>query len=800
MRVKALAGFLAVATPLLGVAAPQTQSTTSSSRNGIAVGAPKVYEESALRAMLEAAEKQLAEIRAISSTAVEAAVGKIQGTRQETTSFSLTAQPLPVPGSTTSSERTLNASGELVTSKITDNIASPQISPTPAPLPTPGALTTTGFGLGARDLLTEQTALAYQIATLRLALARATTDRLTGLTLAPKAVQGLAPTSGAAQSGKPATAATAPPIRVVPRYPFVLGFSVGIDRPVKDHLAEVELTLQLSGTARGDIVDDKSPRPLSLVAALPAKDAYNVAAITDSSVNIGAAQIVSVVQLGASFLRSRKTYYVVRDVDTIATEAHSTNAREVKVRWQFRPVLGRRTVEPGPRQVFVVLTVDEQRFDDLKLTATAKTGWSRLSRQGVVQKPREAYLDVPLGEIGYWEIFSTEAQMPLIDDAKLTLLSDSRAYVEASGAFLSPESKVFVGNLTLDRGTGLELSRENNLAFVVPLQDLATAADVFLSNRFLRAGPLRAASQGQITLRPGNCSYAPDTVGSCCSAVPISGSDKYRVTADLEADSLPSINRLVAIAGDTVLTGSADLHQRTFGLNIKLYPAGEPRAWDRGTIKIRPLMSVQFEVPTAAIRKQPKLVIREIFGGPERRVECALPLLPWVETASVVARDKDAATIALQGRALRQLKTVLMGAKRLKLPDEALDVTDAMILLRVPWSELLGVEKLLTRNDDAWQVVAFNEKPQARRPTIATKVSVVEGFSGVVEIEGDDLDSVKKVSFEDLELESKVEKSRIAIYIVSRVTEKVAPRTLRLDLVDGSKQYLPITITAKPTA
>ena len=101
---------------------------------------------------------------------------------------------------------------------------------------------------------------------------------------------------------------------------------------------------------------------------LPQEKTYNVASITDKSGSIGAGAILGVVNAGGSFLWGRKKFFIVQDQDTLAFHggvvgpiANCSNivptvgsaVERRKFSWRFKPVLGRKYVRAGIRQVFV---------------------------------------------------------------------------------------------------------------------------------------------------------------------------------------------------------------------------------------------------------------------------------------------------------------------------------------------------------------------------------------------------------------------------------------------------------------
>lgn len=761
----------------------------ASTANGIHVSAPKVYEERTLRAMLEQAEAQLASLRPISGTKVESAIGAVQGVSQSSSVFSLTATGVAQPAVDTQTTQG-RVDGNLTTTGVIETEKVAGAAPAAPSAPTASAFTPTGYGLSARDLLSEQVALSYQIASLRLALERAASDRLNSLDY-----------SDAAAERHQADTTT------VPRRPVVLGFTIGIDRPPAGAVAEIDITLDLDARELREDLDADAARKnpgITLIAVLPTKEAYNVAAVTERGANIGAGQVVSAFQLGAGFFGSRKTYYIVRDADTVSTFRRGDEPNQIHIGWQFRPVLGRKVVESGPRQVWVVLGIDDTRYDTagFSLSASATTRWSRIGRGGVVGRKGREQNEPPVS-LGYWQVFTSEQLQPWVQRADLIPLSSTRGLVTVSGHFFSPESKVLVNDLTIDRSNGLTFNDEDAISLVLPLLDVARADDLHLMNRYLAPTPIRRRDAKTVTkqLSAGDlpCSASELRLeGHCCvSRKPVNG--RYTVRAKLEGDPLPRLQDLLALAGDTVVSGAATARTDRFGeisvLGIR---------WT----DFRPLqerdpkpqsMEVAFELPTSALREGTDLRIKEVFGGPSQSLRCALP--PVTRVDRIVALEEkggDGAKhtlIAIQGRALSRLEHIRQGTTTLDL----LEITDDLALALVPSAIVKGPEVLLLETKDEELILAPLAKPKAevKKPVFSTLPAVMQHFSGPVSIPGDGFDDIRAVLFEGKALEMKVDGKNLVVHLVSTVTEHAATRALTVRLSDDST--VPLTVTVRPT-
>src|SRR6266481_3755407 len=76
---------------------------------GIEVGDPKVYDDSLLQQMLNAAEARLMSLQILDQTGISARLGAITGARQSISSFALSVAGPPLPGVTTTSNGATNS-------------------------------------------------------------------------------------------------------------------------------------------------------------------------------------------------------------------------------------------------------------------------------------------------------------------------------------------------------------------------------------------------------------------------------------------------------------------------------------------------------------------------------------------------------------------------------------------------------------------------------------------------------------------------------------------------------------------
>jgi len=194
---------------------------------------------------------------------------------------------------------------------------------------------------------------------------------------------------------------------------------------------------------------------------LPQEKTFNVAAISDKSLSVGFAVPVSVVSLGLAASDQKQSFFVYRDADTIARYdgpgRFSTLDKEAieatSFGWSFRPVLGRDYVEPGIRQVFVALALDENDTPDAAPTLyfSIKSGWRDLkdrmaAKEGVASSltTLAPKLIIPANKT------ISEKLLPVIDEISLSPFSEANALVSLAGKNYFSGTAVLIGDQVIN--------------------------------------------------------------------------------------------------------------------------------------------------------------------------------------------------------------------------------------------------------------------------------------------------------------------------------------------------------------
>jgi len=439
--------------------------------NGIEVGDPKIYDDTSLRLMLDAAKNRLATINSFNEGALTTRLGAINGSRIDQSQLGIQVTGgTPLPGTSTvangpTSQTTTNTNPpgftpvsptQTVVTTQPSQAVTTTVAPTAAPAaPTvPAGLAFTppsGLSGSALDVLNEEMQLNGQITGLELLLEGALSDRfiINQHFVKPRATIGF-------------------PITLTPQPRYRNAVAV----------VEVEVTEEHT----------LAPEPPAVTVILPQEKTYNVAAITDKMTSIGAGVVVGALGASGSFAWGRKTYYVVQDQDTVAIQWPSIHLEEkgevgkqgeqgeqhantARFAWEFRPVLGREFVQGGMKQTFVQLAFPKLTsstpdcFGKIKVRTywrhfDPKTGISGEVIQGSILA-REA-VSVPRYDL-----------TPAVDDVAYQDLGDGtvRVKVISRDSFLSG-TYVQLGPARYDTGAGL-LADDTGLSFVAPAAALA---------------------------------------------------------------------------------------------------------------------------------------------------------------------------------------------------------------------------------------------------------------------------------------------------------------------------------------
>ena len=465
------------------------------SSNGIAVGRAKQLNTHALSLILEQLDASLQKMNVVSQPIAQTS-DVFQESRSADWSRSLTLGGLLGKSSTPADDKPdagVARSAKPVAGSGQEAEAGSDAAKSKA---SPGGADKPGFspqfGSAAGDVLADQMNLAYQIINLRVLNERALSDRL--------------------QNG-------------VARLQVVLGFQVSINPPsyAQDCVAVAEIELKLPGGAE----------PISVVAMIPQEKTYNAATLSSSSDSLDGSVVSAPWRIGAALGRKQNNIFLHRDSDTVAFERNlgvyggafglrrrkNVDPALTAFGWEFRPVLGRRSVSPGARQMLAVVSLPlEDSFPDGEnvppeaqtvptLAVRTQTYWRRYHRR---QQTTSIRLGLwPLPPSGPRTVESTWYNIPVLRTADIqnylgpriarvdwTDASGGAAIVLVEGANFFGGTEVTIGGARYRAGDdNLVLKSEGAMEIHTTIAALAKG-DAVLSGRYGASTPLLANPPG----------------------------------------------------------------------------------------------------------------------------------------------------------------------------------------------------------------------------------------------------------------------------------------------------------------
>jgi hypothetical protein len=692
--------------------------------NGITVGETKLYDDRALDAKLQQLERDLGRLGFVDQAGVAKGLGTLQGARQSVSSMSLNVTGLPTPG--VSTVENSNSSANSNTSSIQTTTNSASVTPSVPALPgqAPAISPQLSFGQNAQDLLAEQVQLTYQLINLRTLLERAITDRV-------------AANVGEAKQRRQA----------------VVGFQIGLDSRGRYRNAVAEVDVRVTSLTP---VENRL-RP-NLVSLIPKEKTYNVATISRNARQFGFGAVVQVVNVGASFARSRDAFYLVRDTDTVAVERpwpfiadESGRAKEEQGRenpaaitfgWQFRPVLGRKAVEPGSRGVFALLSLPPSEFTTYVAKVEAFTRWRKYdSKTGTVG-------DFILGSDSTQVLDELivppdidEALRPVAQNVRWEDTNDGKALVVVNGKNFLPGTGVLVGNTLLDGpDDGFVLSDEKSFRFSVPVSGLIALTDLQLVGRFGSPFPLRTELEHRDDFSWGIRVNGPVKFSPVDAKV-------TQVTLDLTAKECPggaascfpvyaSSFRPLVMVGKTVF-GFSDAP-----VAVTL-PGGD-------TIRL------SFKAPSDLLGANDTLKVRYPFLEPwayTAEVAYDFGSSFGVKNAVVLASDDTTSQVAVRGSKFERGRvTVTVGSKVYKDGDNVLIyLSEDLLQLNLPLApkDLAKVKNLIVAQDGHNLILPLAVAPQpSPKPSVISADNVTVGDSKIIKLKGANFGSIQEVRFE----------------------------------------------------
>jgi hypothetical protein len=310
------------------------------------------------------------------------------------------------------------------------------------------------------------------------------------------------------------------------------------------------------------------------------------------------------VTVGYSERRRGQIFYLYRDNDTLSFERMVTADKTLTFGWQFRPVLGRKSVSPGMRQMFAVVSVphsdDSEARETRTLKVAVKTYWRKYYASTLTTADR--------ADIGPWpymkKVFTlglaeavpngtTAARspgnggdavhvpptakyqsdlVPKIRDVRWTRLDDKTALISVEGENFFSGTNVAMGGTAAVAGVVIKSTQAMDI--VTPIENVG-AGTAMVIGRYGIAQPLIA---------PGD-SCVPQLAANTSLSMPFGGQRELRLLLTCSPDKLrfPDGQLVVFSNGKPVpgvpeispVRDNKDQSQVTAQIPIELFPKSE---------------------------------------------------------------------------------------------------------------------------------------------------------------------------------------------------------------------------------
>ena len=710
-------------------------------QNGIFVGDPKVYDDRSLQTLLNSLKARLGQLSGLDQSTLITREGSLQGVSASQLGFSMQGSGMPLPSSTTTSSK----------SGTQTQVTSPTVSPTPPTLPNASSFSQPStFSQSALNTLGEQMQVSYEIINLQMLLEGSLNDQyVRGTNIRKRHV--------------------------------TLGFPISItvlNKDYEDAVAEVKITACNSPGGY-------SIEPPSLMTVLPREKTYNVGTYSNKLASLGASAVVAgVVNLGASFLWSHQTYYIVQDQDTIAVQQPSESSRCVTFVWYFRPVLGEKTVRQGLRQTFAQISFPpppqelsrilgkelKEPEPDIIGMVTVETKWHKYNRKaGIISDELVAGSKVS-SHYSWITNFDKSPPNPSIETKDNY---DGTTTVTASTHYKS-RTRVRIGSLFLDESTPGFQHTPEYIKFTVPNQLLALNGANIVSPSGLETpldywwpGVSEKKPAEEVKLAAAGANLVEVIIPKASLEVPPGEWSKEDVQAMLKGKE--------GVGGPFPLI--VTMGGKAFGLGDAPFKS-ETETY------------ITLLVPKDFIRNQQELIVKRQLLWTEFTHSYKIPELFDVTGLTVLSENRENTVFALSGSGLRGNIKIL---HPLDPPEIQLSVQDpdrgTMAFLTLPTKQLSGLKQLvLQRGFDPPILVAIPDSKPSEKNTTLSAHDPIEVAKGVTyTIGGPMAESIVAIHYLDKNVEFKTSSDKKSVILKLPDDMTGSPGTRWLDIIYSNK-------------
>ena len=816
------------------------QSDSAGSFNGIFVSEPKVYDDVSLQIMLNGLKSRLGQLSGLDQSSLIGRIGSLQGASATQYGFSMQATGMPLPGVTTTSSQTnpssqvttggttltpttgnttqvvVSPTGTTTTTTTTSTtpsntstnqtatstpsstsqiqLTTPTVTPAPSAQPSmPSYTMPSTFSPSASDILGEQMQLSYEIINLQMLLGGSLNDEYIKGTHFHK-------------------------------QHVTVGFPISITVPNKDYrnaVAEVEITIC---NPPEDLVGPDAP---SLMTVLPREKTYNVAGLVSKSLSLGAGAVISgIINVGGGFLWGHETYNIVRDQDTVAIQRPPRDelckpSKALTFAWQFRPVLGQKSLQDGLRQTYAQISFPNpypSPCPGKNGTVFISTKWRKYDSNHIVGDEVQGSLQSP--DKPYQ--IATFFQAPYVEGVKTVDNQDGSMTVTVLGKFLSG-ARVRIGAVFLDDSTPGFLNTLKDITFTASNQALAINGASVVNRDGMESKIVEPNPKA-----PEAC-VSPDNQKKAKENEERRVNNDEKKPMDVTAVSTPFSDALIQV---TVPFQKMPKDPPGGPYPLMVILGGKAFGLSDAPFKAEPDANIIFLAPKDLVHNQRTLTVKKLFLWKDYEYSGHLPVQSdfAVANITVLSSDPDKAVAPVKKARVKKAvdkTTAVKKAPITKPADEkAADgkythfaitgtglegtkviqpfsadvevINGTMGLLTLASSQLEGVKQLVLQNgtEPPILVTVPDTKPSENKPKLQTNKAISPGTGVKYTIKGSMLESVTAVQYlgKQLPFALSLDKTSISITLPDEMTATPGIRSLSITYADGSSDRYTVSV------
>ena len=378
----------------------------------------------------------------------------------------------------------------------------------------------------------------------------------------------------------------------------------------------------------------------------------------------------------------------------------SESARDLTLAWQFRPASGRDRIETGTHKLYALLALPTAASEDFPGDVHVHTSWrplKKLKHRTALEFVEASSRDELWNEaIRFNQVEMELTLRPKVTATRFVQNGPNDLLIAVEGENFLADTTVMLGKTTIS-GESLGIERERHLQFTAPAEQLLKY-DLFLAGTPL-LDP-RAQNQ-QFTADPAwglKIEYArahPKDAEQSEVRVKLKSRQRKRPLPEM------IVNDTLVGVGGHVLTV----------LNLENEPT------DSDGVLIR------FDVPTADLRKSPRLTIARLFGGNLFRDSADVLLEDDISVSrvNVLAETSDEIMLGVAGNGFTNLAVVqIAGVSYTRWTKPGLLVSGSnMITIKVKRDLLLEAKQLTVSQGFAQPITVeipeLPERPRRRK-------------------------------------------------------------------------------------